>query len=68
MRLQIALLFIILSCSAFSQVRLLDTRKHFQYTDTSFEIGELKILNGIEYNFEEIIERPPSIPSLDSLL
>ncbi|HYV92994.1 MAG TPA: OmpA family protein [Chitinophagales bacterium] len=50
MGLSIAFLFIILSCSAFSQNKLLDTRKHFQFRDGgSFQVGEVKILSNWIY-------------------
>ncbi|HYV92995.1 MAG TPA: OmpA family protein [Chitinophagales bacterium] len=44
-----------------------DTRKHFEYTDTSFEVGEVKILGNVNYNFDTIYEPPRPQPLLDSL-
>jgi len=50
---------------ASAQIQSLDTRKHFEYADTSFEVGEVKILR-LVYYFDD--SGKSIIPFLDSAL
>jgi outer membrane protein OmpA-like peptidoglycan-associated protein len=48
----------------YGQTQSYDIRKHFQYTDTLFEVGEVKILSNYVYESE----KPSSFDSLTSFL
>jgi hypothetical protein len=64
MRLSIIGLVILISHLAFSQQHFLDNRKYFQFRDTSFEAGEVKILTPYIYDSGE----PSSLDSLEIFL
>jgi len=53
---------------ASAQTQPIDTRKYFQYTDTSFEVGEVKILCCTYFTFGTSELRPGSFLSMDSLV
>lgn len=44
-----------------------DTKKHFEYHDTTFATGKLKILE-VYFRFDTSALRPESSPALDSLI
>ena len=46
-----AVLFAVLH-HASAQIQSLDTRKYFEYTDTSFEVGEVKNLHDVHFGFD----------------
>jgi len=53
---------------AVAQIQSLDKRKHFEYTDTSFEVGEVKIQCCIYFGFDGPDLREESFVHLDSVV